>query len=104
LDRVSGEWAARPAAPELVQAAVEVEGARRRPEASAGAGPSAPGYRAVTRVAGVVLALAGEAGAQALALVRGVLRRAYRAKSAVEGLNSVVRLSEYWSVNPRSKH
>jgi hypothetical protein len=87
LDRVSGELAALPAAKELVQAAVEVEGARRRPEASAGPGPSAQGYRAVALVAGVMLALAGQAGGEALALVRGVLRRAYRASSAVEGLN-----------------
>jgi hypothetical protein len=43
-------------------------------------------------VAGVLLALAGEGGAVALRLVRGVLRRAYRASSAVEGLNSVVRM------------
>jgi hypothetical protein len=94
LDRVSGELAAVPAAKELVQAALEVEGSRRRPEASAGPEPSAPGYRAVALVAGVVLALAGEAGAKALALVRGVLRRAYRASSAVEGLNSVVRMHQ----------
>jgi hypothetical protein len=94
LDRVSRELAALPAAKELVQAAVEVEGARRRPEASTAAGPSAPGYRAVALVAGVVLALAGEGGARALELVRGVLRRAYRASSAVEGLNSVVRMHQ----------
>jgi hypothetical protein len=91
-DRVSGELAALPAAKELVQAAVEVEGARRRPEASSGTGPSAQGYRAVVLVAGVLLALAGEGGAQALARVRGVLRRGYRANSAVEGLNSIVRM------------
>jgi hypothetical protein len=94
LDRVSRELAALPAAPELVQAAVEVEGARRRPEAPSGTGPSAQGYRAVVLVAGVMLALAGEGGAKALALVRGVLRRAYRASSAVEGLNSIVRMHQ----------
>jgi hypothetical protein len=94
LDRVSGELAALPAAKELVQAAVEVEGARRRPEASAGPGASAQGYRAVVLVAGVMLALAGDGGAQALSGVRGVLRRAYRASSAVEGLNSVVRMHQ----------
>jgi hypothetical protein len=45
-------------------------------------------------VAGVMVALAGEGGAKALALVRGVLRRAYRASSAVEGLNSIVRMHQ----------
>jgi hypothetical protein len=94
LDRVSRELAALPAAPELVAAALDVEGSRRRPEASRGSGPSAQGYRAVVLVAGVMLALAGQDGAKALALVRGVLRRAYRASSAVEGLNSIVRMHQ----------
>src|SRR5579883_592016 len=94
LDRVSRELDGLPVARELVQAAVEVEGARRRPEASAGTGPGAQGYRAVVLVAAVILAAAQEQAAWALRLVRGVLGRAYRASSAVEGLNSIVRMHQ----------
>jgi hypothetical protein len=94
LDRVGKQLATLPAAPELVQAAVEVEGGRRRPEASAGSQPSAQGYRAIVLLAGVMLALAGDSGSVAQSLVRGVLRRAYRASSAVEGLNSIVRMHQ----------
>jgi hypothetical protein len=78
----------------LVQAAVEVEGAKRHPQTGQGAGPSALGYRALVLVAGVMLAVAGPAGTLAQSLVRGVLRRAYRASSAVEGLNSIVRMHQ----------
>jgi hypothetical protein len=94
LDRVSRELAALPAATELVQAAVDVEGGRRRPEASRGEGPSAQACRAILLVAGVMLSVAGESGSAALTLVRGVLNRAWRASSAVEGLNSVVRMHQ----------
>ncbi len=93
LDRVSQGLAALPVGAELVRAAVEVEGARRRPEA-AGAGPSARGQRAVLLVAAVLLAAAEDKGSLALRLVRGVLGRAYRASSAVEGLNSIVRMHQ----------
>ena len=94
LDRVSAQLQALPVAAELVQAAVEVEGSKRRPEASAGPGPSAQTYRAVVLVATVMLAVAKDSGTLAQTLVRGVLRRAYRASSAVEGLNSIVRMHQ----------
>jgi hypothetical protein len=94
LDRVEGELASLPVPAALVRAAVQVEGGRRCPEASAGAGPSAAARRGVLLVAAVTLGLAGEAGSQAQALVRGVLRCAWRASSAVEGLNSVVRMHQ----------
>ncbi len=94
LDRVSGELAALPASAELVQAAVAVEGGRRRPEACKGDGASAAACRAAVLVAGVMLALAKESGSATLTLVQGVLRRGFRASSAVEGLNSVVRMHQ----------
>ena len=110
LDRVASELAALPAAvqgqgdtetrlpgpvaAELVQAAVEVEGAKRCPEASNGTGPSAQACGAVVLVAAVMLALAKDSGAKTLALVRTVLRRGWRASSAVEGLNSIVRMHQ----------
>jgi hypothetical protein len=94
LDRVQQQLAALPVAAELRQAAVRVEGLQRRPEALRGEGPSARALRGVLLAAGLVLALSGEAGSQALALVRGVLNGAWRASSLVEGLNSVLRMQQ----------
>ena len=108
LDRVSQELAALPSAPELgnagpelagvaaplVRAALAVEGGRRRPEASRGPGASAAACRLALLLAAVTLARAGPSGAVAQTLVRAVLRRAWRASSAVEGLNSVVRMHQ----------
>jgi hypothetical protein len=45
-------------------------------------------------VASVTLALAQEAGAQALALVRDVLDGAWRSSRLVEGIDSVVRMHQ----------
>jgi hypothetical protein len=50
--------------------------------------------RGLLLVSGLVLALAGEAGARAQALVGEVLRGAWRASSLVEGLNSVLRMQQ----------
>jgi hypothetical protein len=94
LDRVEKELASLPVLAELVPAAVQVEGGRRRPAGSVDAGPRAAAQRGVLLVAAVTLGLAGEAGAKALALVRGVLGQAWRASSAVEGLNSIVRMHQ----------
>jgi hypothetical protein len=94
LDRVEAELSSLPVPAELVRAAVPVEGGRRRPEAAAGPGPGAAARRGVLLVAAVTLAVAGAVSGQAQALVRGVLRCAWRASSAVEGLNSVVRMHQ----------
>jgi hypothetical protein len=83
-----------PAAEALVRAAVRVEGLGAQPEALAGEGPRARALRGVLLAAGLVLTLAGEAGKQARALVRGVLGGAWRASSLVEGLNSVLRMHQ----------
>ena len=44
--------------------------------------------------AGLVLALAGAAGEQAVRLVHGVFSGVWRASSLVEGLNSVLRMQQ----------
>ena len=94
LDRAAEQLAALPVPPALRAAAVDVEGLRRCPEAVQGEGPPARARRGLLLAAGLVLALAGPAGEQARALVRGVLDGVWRASSLVEGLNSVVRMQQ----------
>ena len=94
LDRAQEQLAALPAAVELREAALQIEGLRRRPEGLRGEGLSAGALRGVLLAAGLVLSLAGPAGAEALAQVRGVLAGAWRASSLVEGINSVLRMQQ----------
>lgn len=94
LDRVQEQLAAVPVPETLRQAAREVEEWCRRPEVLDAEGARAATARGVLLLAGVVLALAGQAGEQARALVRGVLEGVWRASSLVEGLNSVVRMQQ----------
>jgi hypothetical protein len=94
LDEAHQRLAALPVAPELRDAALQVAGARRRPEALAGAGARSAALRAVVLASSLVLSLAGAAGAEALARVRGVLSGVWRASSLVEGVNSVLRMQQ----------
>lgn len=94
LDRVQERLAALPVEAALRDAAVQVEGLRRHPQALAGESVAARLARGMLLAAGLVLSLAGEAGQQAWALVRGVLADAWRSSSLVEGLNSVVRMQQ----------
>jgi hypothetical protein len=94
LDRVQEQLAALPIDPALRAAAVQVEGLRRQPQALAGEGAAARAARGLLLASGLVLALAGQAGQQAQALVGEVLRGAWRASSLVEGLNSVLRMQQ----------
>lgn len=94
LDRVHEQLAALPVPQELLQAALQVEGLRRRPEAMRGEGSRAGILRGVLLVAELVLALAGDAGQQASKLVVGVLNGNWRSSSLVEGLNSVLRMQQ----------
>jgi hypothetical protein len=94
LDRAHAQLAALPVAAELREAAVQVEGLRRRPGALREEGPSAAALRGVLLVAGLVLSLAGPAGAEALTRVREVLGGVWRASSLVEGINSVLRMQQ----------
>jgi hypothetical protein len=94
LDRVQEQLAALPVSSELRQVAVRAEALRRWPEARRGDTPAAAAARGALLVAGVTLALAQDAGTQALALVRAVLDGAWRSSSLVEGVNSVLRMHQ----------
>jgi hypothetical protein len=93
LDRTHQQLAALPLPAELRQAALRVEGARRRPGATTGEGAAAA-VRGMVLAASVVLSLSGAAGAGALAAVREVLAGVWRASSSVEGINSVLRMQQ----------
>ncbi len=94
LDRVETQIAALPFAEAVKQAAVQQEGWRRRPEAWQGEHPPAAARRGVLLLCAVVLSQAGVEGQQAVAAVRDIFRRAYRASSLVECLNSVLRMQQ----------
>jgi hypothetical protein len=94
LDRTYEQLAALPLSPPVRQAAVRAEGLRQRPEGVRGAGPSAAALRGVLLATGLVLALSGAEGTEAVAQVRQVLRGAWRASSLVECLNSVARMQQ----------
>jgi hypothetical protein len=94
LDRTHEQLAALPLSPAVWQAAVQAEGLRHRPEGLAGEGPSAAALRGVLLATSLVLALSGDAGTEAVAQVRDVLRQAWRASSLVECLNSVARMQQ----------
>ena len=94
LDQAHEQLAVLPVPVELRQAALHVLGARRRPAATAGEDARAAAVRGAVLVASVVLHLAGAAGVAALAAVRDVLAGVWRASSAVEGLNSVLRMQQ----------
>jgi hypothetical protein len=94
LDRTQAALAALPVAAAVREAAVQVEGLRRQPERLRGEAPPAQAARGWLLAAGLVLALGGAAGAQALGLVQGVLAGLNRASSLVEGLNSVLRMPQ----------
>jgi hypothetical protein len=94
LDRVQEQLQALPVPAELRQAALQEETLRRRPEARRGTTPVAALARGLLLVAGVTLSLAGTAGEQARALVRGVLDGVWRSSSLVEGVNSVLRMHQ----------
>jgi hypothetical protein len=74
-----------------VEAAAEAEAATATAPASAGQLSSVSG---VVLLAALVGALGREGAAAAVAAVAGVLRRGWRSSSAVEGLNSVVRMHQ----------
>ena len=94
LDRMNDRLAQLPFAAEVTQAAVQQETLRRRPELLQGDHPRAAALRGVMLLCAVVLGQAGEAGQAAVASVRDILRRAYRASSLVECINSVLRMHQ----------
>src|SRR6266478_3027041 len=94
LDHVQCQIEALPFTAEVKQAAVRQECVRRQPEALQGEGTRAAALRGVMLVSAVVLAKAETVGQQAVAAVRDILRRAYRASSLVECINSAVRMHQ----------
>ena len=94
LDRVQEKLAALPCAATVKEAAIDQEGLRRRPEALHGDTPEAAARRGVLLLCAVVLSKAGPEGLQAAAAVKDIFRRAYRASSLVECLNSVLRMQQ----------
>jgi len=94
LDRVQEKLAALPFAAEVKQAAIRQEGLRRRPEALRAETPKAAALRGVMLMCAVVLSKAGDEGVQTAAAVKDIFRRAYRASSLVECINSVLRMHQ----------
>jgi hypothetical protein len=91
LDRVQEKLAALPFAAEVIEAAVRQEGLRRRPEALHG--EQAGALRGLLMLSAVILSKADAAGA-VVSAVRDIFRRAYRASSLVECINSVLRMHQ----------
>jgi hypothetical protein len=94
LDQVQRHIQALPFPEEVKHAAVRQEGLRRRPELLQGASSQAAALRGVLLACAVVLAKAGGVGQQAQEAVGDIFRRAYRASSLVECLNSVLRMQQ----------
>lgn len=94
LDRVQEQLTALPFPPEVTQAAVQQEALCRRRELCQGDNPKAAAMRGVMLACAVVLGKADSVGQQAVAAVRDILRRAYRASSLVECINSVLRMQQ----------
>ena len=94
LDVVEKQLAELPIAEELKQAAIQQEALRRRPELLKGETPQAATLRGILMLCAVILSKSGEAGTQATASVREIFRRAYRASSLVECINSVLRMHQ----------
>jgi hypothetical protein len=93
LGRVGRKVAALPLPREVKAAAVWQEGLRCRPEARQGASPQAAVLRGILLLGAVVLSTADEGG-RAVTAMRDLCRRAYRASSLVEGINSVLRMHQ----------
>ena len=94
LDHVHDQLGALPYPEEVKQAAVRQEALRRRPELLRGENPQAAALRGVLLVCAVVLSKAEAVGEQAVEAVRQIFRRAYRASSLVECINSVLRMHQ----------
>jgi hypothetical protein len=93
LDHVHDQLAALPYPEEVKQAAVRQEALRRRPELLRGENPQAAALRGVMLMCAVVLSKA-QSGQQVVQAVQQIFRRAYRASSLVECINSVLRMHQ----------
>lgn len=94
LDRVQAQLAKVPGPAEVTQAAVWQEALRRRPELLQGENPQAAVLRGMMLVCALILGKADTVSQQAVDAVREIFRRAYRASSLIECLNSVLRMQQ----------
>jgi hypothetical protein len=94
LDQVQRQIEALPFAEEVKHAAVRQECLRRQPEALRAKGEQAAALRGVLLMCAVIVAKVGNEAQQAVAAVRDIFRRAYRASSLVECINSAVRMHQ----------
>jgi len=94
LDHVHRQIEALPFPQEVKQAAVRQECLRRRPEALKGEDTQAAARRGILLTCAVILGKTGAVGEKAVTAVRDILRRAYRASSLVECINSAVRMHQ----------
>ena len=94
LDHAHRQIEALPFPEAVKQAAVRQECLRRRPEVLQGEDRQAAALRGVLLMCAVILGKAGDVGQQAVAAVRDIFRRAYRASSLVECINSAVRMHQ----------
>jgi hypothetical protein len=94
LDRVQDQLEALPFPEEVTKAAVQQEGLRRRAELLCGDNPQAAARRGVMLMCAVILSKVGDVGEQAKTAVRDIFRRACRASSLVECINSVLRMQQ----------
>ena len=94
LDRVQDQLKALPFPEEVTKAAVRQEGLRRRPELLCGDNAQAAARRGVMLMCAVILSKVGDVGEQAKTTVRDIFRRAWRASSLVECINSVLRMQQ----------
>jgi hypothetical protein len=94
LDRVQRKIAALPLPEEVKEAALLQEGRRRRPEGLRGSSSQAAAGRGLLLVCALVLSQAGEVGQQAVSAIGEICRRACRASSLVECINSVLRMQQ----------
>jgi hypothetical protein len=94
LDRVQDKLAKLPFPEAVKQAAVRQEALRRRPDLLKGETPQAAALRGVMLVCALILGKAENVGSQAVEAVRDIFRRAYRASSLVECINSVLRMQQ----------
>jgi hypothetical protein len=94
LDHVQEQIEALSFPEEVKQAAVRQECLRRRPEALKGESTQAAANRGILLMCAVILSKTGAAGQQAVVAVRDIFRRAYRASSLVECINSAVRMHQ----------
>ena len=94
LDRVHEQLEKLPMPDEVKRMAVRQEVLRRQPKLLQGESTQPAAMRGVMLMCAVVLGKAGEAGQQAASAVHEIFRRAYRASSLVECINSVLRMQQ----------